>query len=241
MVAENARADLANCSCIRPKTPSRPSRSLTRAKSGNSLDPGVADDFKYLATVADGEISIASRTLDNKRWIVAFLLDDGPVKYYRYDRAPSRRRVPVHQSRRPRRSAAGQNASAVIKARDGLELVCYLSLPPGADRDGDGRPDEPLPMVLDVHGGPWARDDWGFDARASTAGQSRLRRAERQLPRLDRLRQGVPQRRQQRVGRQNARRSARRRGVGRRQQDRRPRNAWPSWEAATAAMRRWSA
>ena len=33
-----------------------------------------------------------------------------------------------------------------------------------ADPDGDGMPDKPVPMVLDVHGGPWARDDWGFNA-----------------------------------------------------------------------------
>jgi dipeptidyl aminopeptidase/acylaminoacyl peptidase len=44
-----------------------------------------------------------------------------------------------------------------------LELVSYLSLPPGDDADRDGRPDRPLPMVLNVHGGPWARDAWGFD------------------------------------------------------------------------------
>src|SRR4029078_4279191 len=29
--------------------------------------------------------------------------------------------------------------------------------------DGDGKPSEPLPLVLNVHGGPWARDDWGYD------------------------------------------------------------------------------
>jgi len=39
-----------------------------------------------------------------------------------------------------------------------------LSLPQGTDADGDARPDEPLPMVLNVHGGPWARDDWGYDS-----------------------------------------------------------------------------
>ena len=36
------------------------------------------------------------------------------------------------------------------------------SLPPGSDPDNDGRPDKPVPMVLNVHGGPWARDTWGF-------------------------------------------------------------------------------
>jgi dipeptidyl aminopeptidase/acylaminoacyl peptidase len=42
--------------------------------------------------------------------------------------------------------------------------VCYLSLPPGSDPDGNGVPNHPLPMVLDVHGGPWARDSWGFNS-----------------------------------------------------------------------------
>jgi dipeptidyl aminopeptidase/acylaminoacyl peptidase len=51
----------------------------------------------------------------------------------------------------------------VIKSRDGLDLVSYLTLPKWSDPDGDGRPTEPLPLVLNVHGGPWARDEWGYD------------------------------------------------------------------------------
>ena len=43
----------------------------------------------------------------------------------------------------------------VIKARDGLELPAYLSLPIGAEP-------KQLPMILNVHGGPWARDAWGY-------------------------------------------------------------------------------
>jgi dipeptidyl aminopeptidase/acylaminoacyl peptidase len=52
----------------------------------------------------------------------------------------------------------------VIKSRDGLELVSYLTLPKGADPDNIGRPKAPLPLVLLVHGGPWGRDSWGYDA-----------------------------------------------------------------------------
>ncbi|MFB3127173.1 MAG: alpha/beta hydrolase family protein, partial [Candidatus Acidiferrales bacterium] len=52
----------------------------------------------------------------------------------------------------------------VIKSRDGLNLVSYYTLPVGADSDFDGRPDTPLPMVLNVHGGPWWRDAWGYDS-----------------------------------------------------------------------------
>jgi dipeptidyl aminopeptidase/acylaminoacyl peptidase len=42
-------------------------------------------------------------------------------------------------------------------ARDGLSLSGYLTLPLGQG---------PWPMVLLVHGGPWTRDYWGFDAEA---------------------------------------------------------------------------
>src|ERR1041385_3177226 len=43
----------------------------------------------------------------------------------------------------------------VIKSRDGLNLHGYLTLPAGL-------PPKNLPLVLFVHGGPWARDLWGY-------------------------------------------------------------------------------
>jgi dipeptidyl aminopeptidase/acylaminoacyl peptidase len=50
-----------------------------------------------------------------------------------------------------------------IKTRDGLTEVSYLTLPPGSDKNGDGIPDKPVPMVLFVHGGPWGRDGYGYN------------------------------------------------------------------------------
>jgi dipeptidyl aminopeptidase/acylaminoacyl peptidase len=46
-----------------------------------------------------------------------------------------------------------------FQARDGMTIHGYLTFPPGVDR-------KDLPMVLNVHGGPWARDVWGFDPEA---------------------------------------------------------------------------
>jgi dipeptidyl aminopeptidase/acylaminoacyl peptidase len=43
-------------------------------------------------------------------------------------------------------------------------MVVYYSLPADSDRDGAGIPAQPLPMVINPHGGPWARDFWGYDA-----------------------------------------------------------------------------
>jgi dipeptidyl aminopeptidase/acylaminoacyl peptidase len=51
-----------------------------------------------------------------------------------------------------------------IKSRDGLVMPSYLTLPAGSDANGDGRPDKPLPMVMVIHGGPWARDAYGFNS-----------------------------------------------------------------------------
>ena len=45
----------------------------------------------------------------------------------------------------------------VLKSRDGLNLVSYLTLPTDID-DGKGQAKKPVPLVLFVHGGPWARD-----------------------------------------------------------------------------------
>ena len=42
------------------------------------------------------------------------------------------------------------------KARDGLQLNGYITMP-------RGRGQKNLPMVVLVHGGPWIRDEWGFD------------------------------------------------------------------------------
>jgi dipeptidyl aminopeptidase/acylaminoacyl peptidase len=126
-------------------------------------DKEVAEDYKYLKTVADGDITVASRTLDDKQWIVAFLLDDGPVKYYHFDRTSRKERFLFSNRKALEDQPLQKMHPLVIKSRDDLSLVSYLTLPPGSDADGNGRPEKPVPMVLNVHGGPWGRDSWGFD------------------------------------------------------------------------------
>lgn len=130
------------------------------------LDPKIGDDLKTLRGVADGEIQVTSRTLDDKVWTVAFLMDNGPVRYYVYDRATKAAKFLFTNRKDLEGLPLVKMHPVVIDARDGLKLVSYLSLPQGTDGDGDGVPSQPLPLVLDVHGGPWSRDDWGFNAEA---------------------------------------------------------------------------
>jgi hypothetical protein len=44
--------------------------------------------------------------------------------------------------------------------------VAYLTLPVGSDTDRDCKPDKPLPLVLNVHGGPWYRDSYRYNPRS---------------------------------------------------------------------------
>ena len=104
-------------------------------------------------------------------------------------------------------------------ARDGLELVSYLTLPAGAWRRARGAA---------ADGAAGARRPVGarrlrLRPAAPVAGEPRLCRAVGELPRLDRLRQGVHQRRRPRMGPQDARRPARRRRLGGGEGHRRPR------------------
>jgi dipeptidyl aminopeptidase/acylaminoacyl peptidase len=127
------------------------------------FDPAVKADFEALGKVADGEISVASRTLDDRKWIVAYLMDDGAVRFYHYDRDSKAATFLFTNRKELEGLPLVKMHPRVIRARDGLNLVSYLSLPAGSDPDNTGVPAKPVPMVLLVHGGPWARDGWGLN------------------------------------------------------------------------------
>jgi len=127
-------------------------------------DLRVQADFQLLQGLADGDVDVISRSLDDRQWIVAIDVDNGPVRFYHFDRAQRKSRFLFTNNAALEGATLARMHPVVIPARDRLELVSYLTLPVGTDEDEDGRPAEPLPMVLYVHGGPWARDLWGYDA-----------------------------------------------------------------------------
>ena len=133
-----------------------------KRKEWQIVDERVRPDLEHLNAVEDGEVEVVSRTLDDDQWIVAYARDDGPVHYYRYRRDAQTAEFLFTNQEALEGQPLARMHPVVIASRDGLNLVSYLTLPPDRDLDGDGRPDEPLPLVLYVHGGPWARDAWGY-------------------------------------------------------------------------------
>jgi dipeptidyl aminopeptidase/acylaminoacyl peptidase len=132
-------------------------------KHWHVLDTALADDFEYLQTVANGDIEVVSRTLDDRFWVVAYEVDNGPIRYYLYNRSQKQARFLFTNQKALEGIPLAKTYPVFIPARDGLTLVSYVTLPAWSDPDGDGRPSQPLPMVLLVHGGPWGRDRWGYE------------------------------------------------------------------------------
>jgi len=122
------------------------------------LDPVFGAEVDELRGRLRGDIGIG-RDRANRTWLVTETLSDGPVRYHRYDRdTRDLRLLFVHKPALEDYRLAPMEPFA-FTSRDGLTIHGYLTYPVGVDR-------RDLPAVLDVHGGPWARDEWGYNAEA---------------------------------------------------------------------------
>ncbi len=163
VIYTNPKADVSSA-MIDPKTGEVEAVASNYLKTEwTTLDRDIKRDLDALRKVNPGEINVTSRTLEDDKWIVAFTDDNGPTTYYLYER-DGRNATKLFTNRPALEDLPlAEMHTAVIEARDGLSLPSYYTLPVGTDADGDAKPDQPLPTVLFVHGGPWARDSWGFN------------------------------------------------------------------------------
>jgi dipeptidyl aminopeptidase/acylaminoacyl peptidase len=123
------------------------------------LDPDVAGDVETLLALEAGDLSLTGHDDTDRTWLAAYMNDDGPVRYYAYDRDSKQATFLFEHQPALAEYQLAKMEPFSFTARDGLTIHGYLTFPPGLPREG-------LPAVLNVHGGPWARDVWGFDAEA---------------------------------------------------------------------------
>ncbi|HEU4373767.1 MAG TPA: S9 family peptidase [Telluria sp.] len=162
IVAQDPRVDV-NSGLFQPKTGRAQAYSVEYLKQEYvPLDPSIKADLAFLRNAAKGEFRVTSRTDADDKWIVNIDRVTAPGSTWLYERKG--KRLTQLFVARPELEGAPlvQMFPQEIKARDGLTLVSYLTLPKGADANGDGKADRPVPMVLFVHGGPWARDRYGY-------------------------------------------------------------------------------
>jgi dipeptidyl aminopeptidase/acylaminoacyl peptidase len=123
--------------------------------------PKTPQAEKDLATLRQklpqGELNIQSSTRDMRWHIVSVSRDVEPASVYLYDRQTGDVKL-QYRSRPELKSEHLAPMQAIrYKGRDGLEIPAYLTIPKGVEPKN-------LPVVIMPHGGPWARDTWGYDS-----------------------------------------------------------------------------
>jgi dipeptidyl aminopeptidase/acylaminoacyl peptidase len=121
------------------------------------LDPAMRADLAALTKAHRGTIEILSRDNNDRKWTVQFTVDDGPAAYYLYDRTTKKARFLFNDRPELANYKLAKMQPVTFRASDGLKLFGYLTLPPIPKAKQKN-----LPLIVYPHGGPYARDDWGF-------------------------------------------------------------------------------
>ena len=159
VLAEDPEYDVSGA-LLHPDTHEVEAVAFTRARTEwTVLDASIEKDFETVRALHSGDFQVYDRDRADEQWVVGFDRDDGPAAFYTYDRKTGRGTYLFDTRPQLAEYALARMEPVSFASRDGLTVHGYLTLPPGGGREG-------LPMVLNVHGGPWARDTWGYDPEA---------------------------------------------------------------------------
>lgn len=123
------------------------------------VDPSYADLFATLSALSDGVLHSALSDEAERYWLAIFVHDREPGMTWLHDRETGESRLLFRGFSHLDPDELAPMTPVRFPARDGLPLHAFLTLPVGV-------PAERLPLVLVVHGGPWAHDTWGYDPEA---------------------------------------------------------------------------
>ena len=123
-----------------------------------------------------GGSQVLAQSLNNQFWTVYTDESDSSPVYKVFDTSTSELSELFVTNPKLNEQTLAKMHGVVIQSRDNNELVSYLTLPVESDPDQDGKPNNPVPLVMLVHGGPWGRDTFGYDADGTMAGKQGIRR-----------------------------------------------------------------
>jgi dipeptidyl aminopeptidase/acylaminoacyl peptidase len=156
VLAEDAKADMVEM-LLEPGSYRPIASACVRARVGwRVIDRAYAEDFANVTKLCDGDLTYLGLSDDRQQGVAYIERDTGSGRFFHYDRASKKGRFLFESYPALDAVPLVPLEPVVVRARDGLDLVCYLSRPREAE------PGKPTPMVLCVHGGPWSRDNWGF-------------------------------------------------------------------------------
>jgi dipeptidyl aminopeptidase/acylaminoacyl peptidase len=124
-----------------------------------ALDDDFAPTLKAMQHVDDGDLMIDGASIDGRYWIIGFLHDNQSHKYYLFDKKERKAEFLFAFAPELNKYQLAPMEPISFTARDGLKIYGYLTCPVGVGRKN-------LPLVLNVHGGPWYRDTWATNPEA---------------------------------------------------------------------------
>jgi dienelactone hydrolase len=123
-------------------------------------DKSFEADYKLLEKQLPGkEIGLGSSTKDERLWLISASSDTEPGERYLFDRQTKKLTMQYRIREKLNRDNLAPMKAVRYKSSDGLEIPAYLTLPKGVAPKN-------LPLIVFPHGGPWGRDDWGYDTFA---------------------------------------------------------------------------
>jgi dipeptidyl aminopeptidase/acylaminoacyl peptidase len=121
------------------------------------LDKESEDSYNKMKEKFKGyEVGLYGNNNDEDKYIVWNGNDKVAAKYYFYDKKTGDTKFLGEAFPRLKEEHMATMKPIEYKSRDGLTIHGYLTLPKGMEPKN-------LPVVINPHGGPWARDSWGFN------------------------------------------------------------------------------
>jgi dipeptidyl aminopeptidase/acylaminoacyl peptidase len=159
VLAEDPQYDVSDV-MIHPDTYEPQAVCFTKArKEWQVLDESIKGDFEAISKLDQGDYSIYDRDNADDTWLVGFTKDNGPVSYYAFDRNTKTGTFLFDSRPDLKKYTLASMEPISFTTEDGITIHGYLTYPPGKAKKN-------LPLVLNVHGGPWYRDTWGYDGEA---------------------------------------------------------------------------
>jgi len=156
VLAEDPNYDLSNV-LIHPDTYEVQMISFYKAREDYIvLDESIKEDIENISKLNKGDFAILDRDTKDNTWLLAFTVDNNAVSFYAYDRISKEGKFLFSNKPELEKYTLSEMEPISFTSRDGLTVHGYISFPVGVDRKN-------LPMILDVHGGPWWRNEWGYN------------------------------------------------------------------------------
>lgn len=157
LIYEHPEVDVSYMSYSRQRKVPTTISYVTWKRQHEFVDPEVKALYERLERdLGKYEVVITSTNKAEDKFVVRTYSDRSLGAYYFYDKKADQLEKITEVSAWLKEEALAEMKPIQYKSRDGLVINGYLTLPQGMEHKN-------LPVIVNPHGGPWARDAWTFN------------------------------------------------------------------------------